>query len=347
MDHHHSLTPVPPPSSLRSPDEHLTIGVIARNGLPFLRNCLAALPRERGASERPPAGGLSILLVDCMSGDGTTGVMTDFAHGRGDTWVFRVEGAANAAVARNVILDHAPPGFVLLLDGDMVLAPGFLDAALEPIRQGRAEAVIGALREQHFDTQNRPEGGELWRTAPVSPRYVRLAGGAILLGPQVRATGCRYDEGQRLCEDWDFALRLSQDHRILRIPDNLGLHLTHDYFSPHRLRNFYCQDSSRMLGQLCRKHFRQPWRLAPLVVIERGLFLGCILQALILLGMATGQFELVALALAALTADGGHSLIRGRRARWVATRLAAPWMLARGLLRPRPDGVDYRTARIA
>lgn len=324
------------------PGGRLTIGVIARNGMPFLLPCLQSLP--------PPdlfGGRLDIVLVDSASTDGTTGAMTDFAFARTDTRVYRLDGQVNAAVARNTVLAHARPGYLMLLDGDMVAAPGFLATAIALIAGGQAGAVVGALKEQRFDAGNNPEGDVIWRHPPEGPVPVSLTGGAILLGPQALEPGLRYDEKQRVCEDWDFALRLSGRHRILRIPVCMALHLTHYYFSPQRQMSYYRDLRPSAVGQLLRKHLAHPDRLAAVLNRERGIVAGGILQGLVLLAAVSGSLPLALLALAGLLADSGRAWWRGKLPEWAGTRLAGPWILLYGLVTPGPALLRYAVRRIA
>ncbi|HYD32178.1 MAG TPA: glycosyltransferase family 2 protein [Azospirillaceae bacterium] len=335
-----SARPAPPlPTHVR-----LTIGVIARNGLPFLNDCLASLPTHGALG-----GVLQIVLVDCASDDGTTAVMLDFARSRRDTRVFRVDGTANAAVARNVVLDNAGPGYLLLLDGDFVLEPDFPARAFQYIERGEAAAVAGTYREQLFDAENRPLGDVGWRhPPPAEPHPVRLTGGSIFLGPMARALNLRYDEHQRICEDWDFSLRTSAHCRILRVPEPVGTHLTHHYFSAKRWRSFYTDVRPRILGQLLRKHLAHPSCLASLLLSERGMALGGAMQVLAIAGLTTGTPWLTGLAVMILGADATRQLLKApsaergiRVAHWVSTRLPSPWMLVLGLIRPKPHQPKY------
>ncbi|MGQ9370029.1 glycosyltransferase family 2 protein [Azospirillum sp. ST 5-10] len=316
--------------------QRLTIGVIARNGLPFLEDCLRSLPPE-GAF----AGDLSLVLVDSASDDGTTGTMTAFAAARRDTLVYRIEGRANAAAARNVVLAHAPDGFLMMLDGDMVLNPDFIAAAVGRILRGEAEAIVGSLREQRFDAQNRPEGEQIWRHAPGGPDLVRLSGGALLLGPAARTATLRYDEAQKICEDWDFAIRLSRRARLLRIPDCMALHLTHYYFSPQRRLDFYRDMRPRSLGRLVRKNLANPKGLAAVVRRERGVFMGGALQGATLVALVAGVPLLAAAALTLLTVDAVRSARQGKGPEWAGTRLFAPWLVLLGLVAPPGLSVRY------
>lgn len=325
------------------PGVPLTVGVIARNGMPFLGPCLAALPPEGALG----AGRLEVILVDSASADGTTAAMTGFAALRSDARAFRIDGVANASATRNVVLANARPGFVMMLDGDMVLNAAFLTDAIRRIVRGEAHAVVGALREQRFTADNRPDGPEIWRHPPVGPRPVRVTGGAILLGPAALASGLTYDERQRMCEDWDFALRLTRRLRILRIPEVMALHLTHYYFASHRLGAYYRDLRPRNLGRLLRKHLARPGRLAAVVERERGVAAGGVLQGAMLGALAAGAPLLAGGAALLLAADAARAACRGKAAEWAGTRLAAPWMVAYGLLTPGGAPLAYGVRRIA
>lgn len=322
--------------------ERLTIGIIARNGLPFLKDCLDALPPEAVF-----AGALDIILVDSASTDGTTEAMQAVGARRRDTRVYRLEGTVNASVARNVIVDNARPGFLLLLDGDMVVDPSFIAAGVRRVLAGEADAVVGALREQRFDAENRPDGDVYWRHLPEGPRYVRLTGGALMLGPAARVPGLRYDEEQKMCEDWDFALRLSRRRRILRIPEPMALHLTHYYFSPQRRFEFIRDLRPRNFGFLLRKHLLYPARLTEVMKLERGIFFGAAAQAVVIAALLAGLPWLAAAALLGLGLDGLRTARRGLFVQWAATRIAAPWIAGYGMVRPERAAVRYDVRQIA
>ena len=321
----------------------LTIGVIARNGLPFLKSCLASLPATHEAVDR-----VEVILVDCVSSDGTGEVMREFANTRADTRVYRIDGTANAAVARNVILDNAGPGYVLLLDGDIVLSDDFLETGVERIRAGKSDAVFGKMAELRHDENAVPARAPIWRTTTRRERYVNNScglGGSILLGPSVRRQKMRYDERFRRGQDRDFAFRLSTTFRLMQVPVKLGIHLTHHYYSPQRISQFYREGYPRFTGLLLRKHAAHPCRVWSVVQQEKGPFLGLAYQALLIAALASGHTWLAVVVLVGIGVDAVRFIFQGRPREFVPNRIASPWMMLYGLFGPNeplPENVVRR-----
>lgn len=322
----------------------LTIGVIARDGLPFLHDCLKSIPRQLDGIDN-----LEVILVDSASRDGTTDVMAAFACERDGVRVFRMEGRTNAAATRNVILDNAAPGAVLLVDGDIVLTTKFVLGALEAVREGRGDAVSGGLTEIQHDAEGVPITGEFWRTeiAKEVVDYGRWACGTILLSEAVLKSGLRYDDSMRLNEDRDFTIQLADRFKVLSIPVSMGCHLTRSYYTSNRLRQFYQDANYRWLGMLLRKHV---WRmkgglartLMAILGAEKGVFLGFTIQLIVLANFMTGHVGLVTASLMVAVTDLARFGWQRRLSEYVPLRVVGPWMVLAGLVagrRVRPDFV--------
>jgi glycosyltransferase involved in cell wall biosynthesis len=275
--------------------------------------------------------------------------MSDFCRARENCRVFEISGEGNAAVARNVVLDNARSGFVMLLDGDTLLAPGFLDVGVERVLRGDADAVIGSMDDLRHDSENKPESRHVRRGGVSVERYVIInegCNGSILLGPAASDSGERYDELLRRGQDRDFVLRLSSRFRVLEVTDLLGIHLTHHYYSRARVRQFYRQAYPRPIGFLLRKNIVKPRRLAKLIWLERGPVLGLAYQVLLLLGLATSTWWLVAGVLAALTLEFARFCIQRRPGEFIPIRVVSPWLIAYGLLGPREPRPVYSVRQI-
>ncbi|MHA1566443.1 MAG: glycosyltransferase family 2 protein [Alphaproteobacteria bacterium] len=323
-------------------ERRLTIGVIARDGLPFLHDCLKSIPQQLDDVDK-----LEIILVDSASSDGTTEAMSAFAAQRGGVRVFRMEGRTNAAATRNVILDNAAPGAVLLVDGDIVLTQEFLLGALQAVREGRGDAVSGGLTEIQHDKQGEPITEEFWRTEVPKEvaDYGRWACGTILLSQDVLKSGVRYDDSMRLNEDRDFTIRLANRFKVLSIPISMGCHLTRSYYSADRLKQFYKDANYQWLGMLLRKHIlRMKSGLARTLVAilgaEKGVFLGLAIQLIVIVGLLSGQTWLAIASLMLAIADFARFAWQRRLAEYVPLRVVGPWMVLAGLVagrRVRPD----------
>lgn len=115
----------------------VSVVVIGRNEGPRLRRCLESIVR---------AGGDRLhewIYVDSDSTDDSRAI----AAGYGAHVIALKGGAMSAARARNEGWRHASSPWVLFLDGDTELAPGFLDEALAAIERTDTAVVWGHRRE--------------------------------------------------------------------------------------------------------------------------------------------------------------------------------------------------------
>ena len=320
---------------------HVTFGIIARNGMPFIGDCLEALPAARTVADSS-----EVILVDCISDDGTTEAMQDYAASAPRVQLYRIDGEANAAVARNVILANTATGALLLLDGDIVANPGFIAAAIALVQEGRADAVVGDLSEVQHDAEMRPLRHIERRFAVEREGLVRISGGTIFLAPQVVAAGLRYDERFRRNQDRDFALRLSSEFRLMQVTESMGCHLTQAYLHPSRIGRFFREAYPRPLGQLLRKHWRHPGRLAAVLRKETGMVVGSLYLLLLAGSLLAGLFWLTGLVGAAVLVDVLRFARQRRLNEFLPLRLFTPLFVLRGLLGPAEPVPQYRVTRL-
>ncbi len=327
----------------------LTIGVIARDGLPFLHECLKSIPAQLDGVQF-----LEIVLVDSASGDGTTEVMAEFARQRPGVRVFRMDGKTNAAATRNVILDNATSGAVLLVDGDIVLTQEFLRAGVDAVRSGRGDAVSGGLTEIQHDTDGKPITEEFWRLRVLKEGadYGHRACGTIFISEGILQSGLRYDEALKLNEDRDFTIRLAREFRVLNVPISMGCHLTRSYFSADRLRQFYRDTTYRWLGVLVRKHLlslkgRALRTIVGILKAEKGVFLGLFLQLILLAALISGHGWIVWVPLVAALVDLLRFAWQRRLHEYVPLRIVGPWMVMSGLIAGRRARPVYKVRQLA
>jgi glycosyltransferase involved in cell wall biosynthesis len=319
----------------------LTIGIISRNGMPYIQRCLESLAKLDCLDRT-----LSFVLVDCVSTDGTTEVMRQFRTSHNNVRLFRVDGTANTSVARNVILDNTRDGYLFLLDGDIDVNPAFIEAALAIMEAGRADAVIGDLEEIAHDEFHRPMG-EMRRRAWVdSETYVLIGGGLILLAPQVVRSDVRFDERQRRSQDLDFCFQLSKRFRILRIPVSMGTHLTQEYVSKGRISRFYREIYYRPMGRLVRKYWASPVYIWQIVKSDKGVFAALGLQLIIIIGLIANIPVIWVAAILILLADALRLALHGRFNHYLPLRIVAPWMVAYGFLAPSEPAPRYRVREV-
>lgn len=250
--------------------DKLSVGIISRNGQPFLEKCLhsflsAASPLLNAFQS------IEYILVDSASTDNTLELMRSFSQeSTGDritATVYLLEDECNAAIARNVILKECSGDIVFLCDGDIEIDYHFIVLAAEKITNGTSDAVVGQLSEKWYDSEFNYTQTIPIRAETNREEFTRIAGGIIMLSGKVVASGIRYDEELTIKEDNDFSLRLSKSFSILSIMSFVGIHHTRSYHSKERFRIFIHDKYHQPLGLLLRKHCHS---LADIVEIARS-----------------------------------------------------------------------------
>jgi hypothetical protein len=321
--------------------ERLTIGVLSQDGLPVLQRCLDSLPALADS-----AGQVEFILVDSASRDRTLDAMREFATRNPHTRVFKLTGKVNQSVTRNVILDHAKPGALLLVDGDVAISRQFVVAALEEIVAGHSEIVWGQLPEIWHTSAHEPyaEGGDRYQVS--QRRYTHYFMGNVMLGPQVLAGKCRYDSQMRRFEDVEFSIRIGEKHRILALPIPIGTHYTIQYHSRYRIDSFYGDAYLKPAGRFFRINWRRPWRLWRSATIFIGHATGLAEQLCLLVALISGSAVATALVALVIAADATRFAARGRMNQFVPIRVRGPWQIIAGIFTEKGATVDYRTMEI-
>lgn len=307
----------------------LTVGVIARDGLPYLDLCLRSLPPLTECAEQ-----VEFILVDAASTDATLAHMLRFAEQQPDTRVYSMVGTVNHAATRNVVVRNARPGAVFLVDGDIAVEPAFVRAALAEIEAGNCDVAFGQLPEILHDGRHRRlgRGGDRYK---VTER--RLAGyfcAVVVLGPKVVESGMHYDESIRWSDDLDLGLRVAERFRILMLPMPMGTHYTISYYNPDRIGQFWRQAYARPTGQLIRRHLHRPRRLWALAPRLKGPALGLALQVLTMLAVLGASPRLLALAAGLYAVDVARFAWQRRLQQYLPIRFLSVWQILHGLIRP-------------
>lgn len=148
----------------------VSVVVIGRNEAPSLGDCLSAI---RAALPDPSA---QLIYVDSHSTDGSPAIAQ--AHGA-KVFVPHAQ-ATTPALGRYIGALEAQSDYLLFLDGDMILAPGFVQAALKVMDNGEYAGATG-IREDVFLSGDEVIG----RTENVFNCHIQRPapcfGGALLL----------------------------------------------------------------------------------------------------------------------------------------------------------------------
>ncbi len=158
----------------------VSVVVIGRNEGERLRRCLASVQAMEWAEAE-------LIYVDTGSGDGSAAVAEEF----GARIVALQPERPTAALARNAGWKIGRGEFVLFLDGDTVVAPGFVAGAMGELC-GRVGVVWGHRREMH------PEASVYNRVLDLdwvyAPGMTEFCGGDALFRREVLEATGGFDE---------------------------------------------------------------------------------------------------------------------------------------------------------
>lgn len=309
--------------------------------MPYLQRALEALPAlERAVPD------VEFILVDSASTDGTLAAMRAFALGRHNVRVFLMTGTVNAAAPRNVVLAHARPGGVFLVDGDVAVDPAFVLAALDELERDSCDIAFGQLPEQLHDGKHRPigESGDVYKVA--GRRYVKSFGGVVLFGPKVVAAGVRYDETMRRGHDKLIASQLADRFRILSLPIRMGTHYTVSYFHQDRVGVYYRTAYMRPHGRLIRDNLGRPWRIWHARDVLSGYAVGFLEVVLLVAALISGSGLAVAAVAALIAADVVRFAWQRRLNEWIPIRLVGMAQMAWGVVVPERHQLNYRVREV-
>ena len=170
-----------------------------------------------------PLGDFELVLGDDASSDGTRDVVRrEFSEVK----LARLEVNSGAAAARNAALRIATGEYLAFLDSDDEWLPGKLAAQLEFLKKNPDVAVCSCshifCRRDGIRREVRVENPSDWRVALHAGQCFHGASTPVVRRSLLESVGCQ-DESLRVLEDWDWMLRISQEHRIHVLPEPLAV----------------------------------------------------------------------------------------------------------------------------
>jgi GT2 family glycosyltransferase len=260
----------------------ISVTIVTWNSRPYIVPCLEALLRQ---SVQPG----EVVVVDNGSADGTIEALAQFGRGIA---VFRNSRNLGFAAAQNQAIDRTSGEWVLTLNPDVLLEPGFLDAVSDATQlDPRIGTVCGKLRsirpdlsfpaeptldstglyftpaQRHFDRGwHQPDDGRY-----VQPEYVFGACAAAALFRREMIRDISLDDGFfdpdffSYREDADVAWRAQLlGWRCLYTPGALGYHVRRvtpenrqsipAFINMHSVKNRFLLRAKNMTARLYWKH---------------------------------------------------------------------------------------------
>ncbi len=222
--------------------------VIALNEEFAIKKCLESIYRLETQN-------CELICVDSDSKDNTIGIMKQYAEKIPNTKIFKITGDCNAAIARNVGIDHAKKDYIFFIDGDVEISEDFLVFALNRLQE--CGAVCGNLEDIEYDTtayhkilKNR------YRYPKLGETFTSHTGGIFLTKRNIIHKVGYFDEHLVINEDIDLSLRIGGLEPILYTPISMGRHHTIPYTNHKRLLQKINKQHGIYTGMLLKKHIK-------------------------------------------------------------------------------------------
>lgn len=225
----------------------LTIGVKALNEEEKIAACLA------GAVEAAAPFGGEVVLADSGSADRTVEIARGFPV---RIVQFADPSERCCGAAAQLAFQAARGRYFYLLDGDMVVQPGFLEKAIARLEaEPRLAGVGGQMRERNISNiefamrTERLVGHPDWVAGPVS----RLEGGGVYRAEAIRDAGYFADRNLHAFEEFDLAARLTaKGWRLERIEEVAMEHHGHSMGGYSLLWRRFCSGYAGAPGEMLR-----------------------------------------------------------------------------------------------
>jgi len=219
--------------------------VIALNEEFAIQKCLESIYRLETQN-------CELICVDSDSKDNTLEIMKQYAEKIPNTKIFKIKGDCNAAIARNVGIDHAKKDYIFFIDGDVEISEDFLVFALNRLQD--CGAAAGNLEDFEYDKNYDKILKTTSRYAYPSETFINYTGGIFIARKDVVDKVGFFDENLMINEDVDFSLRLRKLKPILYTPLSMGQHHTVPYTDHKRLRQKIKNQHGIYTGMLLKKH---------------------------------------------------------------------------------------------
>jgi GT2 family glycosyltransferase len=190
----------------------LSVVIITRNEEAAIVACLTSVMREIAGMAA------EVLLVDSASTDATVQRAADFP-----TTILRLEdnGMLSAGAGRRVGTEASRGRYILFLDGDMVLVPGWIPAALDALAPDVRGGVCGRLLWVYPGEDVNASHPDALPTGPVE-----ALGGAAMYRREALLRAGTFNPFMRGEEERELGYRLRRHgYTLQRIPTPMAYHL--------------------------------------------------------------------------------------------------------------------------
>lgn len=276
----------------------VSILIKALNEEAKIARCLVAAVREIAE-----VGG-EVILVDSLSTDRTVEIAKSFP-----VRIVQFENIADRSCGAAVQLGYqfARGEFLYLIDGDMVLQPGFLSQALGYLDANPTVAGVGGLT---VDTQIRTladrRRAQMYAAITEVSTADYLGGGGLYRACAIQSVGYLSHRWLNACEEAELGLRLkSAGWSLSHLPVAAISHTGHNESSVAMLLRMWRNRRMHAYGTLLRSAYGRSWwwacvRLAWFVFVPPAIYLSAMLAALLFTFVGVSAIKALLLSVTAL-----------------------------------------------
>jgi glycosyltransferase involved in cell wall biosynthesis len=180
---------------------------------------------ESVLSQASPFLSIEIVLIDSASTDETVEIACEYPI---TVISLDADQRLTAAAGRHVGYQHVTGRFILFLDGDMELYPGWLEQALNLlIEHPQIAAITGTLIDRPKATPSRHTLLIPLRVDPVVPRDVKHGGGAAIYRQSVLEEVGSFNPYLYSDEEPDLCIRIRhRGYRVVQLDHPIAMHYT-------------------------------------------------------------------------------------------------------------------------
>lgn len=308
----------------------VSIVIIARNEEAHINKSLEAALRDAGSF------GGEIVLVDSGSTDRTLEIALGYP-----VKVVKIENspALTAAATRQVGLANCDGDIVFFFDGDCVLAPGWVEAALKTLVDNPDIAgVMGRLDEVYFRdgvvVGEKVNACEMTNETPIETHWV--GGNAAYWRHALELADGGFNPSIRSLEELELFLRLKKlGKKILLLPDTMVTHYTEDRWTFWATIGRYKRGLCMGYGQVLRSSIRNGFLMEFIRRESRSFLFGLAILfgiLLILLDVFIGQLIFTPLYFALFLSAFFVMAMKNKSIKWPALMFLTWFLNCIGLL---------------
>lgn len=232
----------------------LSILIHALNEEKLIANCLESALEEARKSDG------EVILVDSLSTDKTVEIARNYPI-RIIQFMNKADCSAASAVQAGYQYANGESEFLYVLDGDMVLQPGFISVAMSYLESNPDVAgVAGKVLDTSIKSWADRRRASIAKAQQQIVEVSELGGGGLYRRSAIESVDYLAHRWLRACEEAELGARLrAKGWRLIRLPEIAVIHTGYSESTSKMLRRLWRNRQMHAYGTYLRTAFRRPW----------------------------------------------------------------------------------------